>query len=164
MRSAVLVTVVAALLPCACFAGPRKTAPLTASLDPPTLAMHAAAAKEEEATLPDAPATPALTVSTKVASRRTTPRLSLARPEFAQTVSPLYSVPLVNAAIRLGGHNFNTDDGSSINAFAICYRLNRRSSLQLIPGDPAPVKLPVSTVRNNAGVTIGMVYRLTRRP
>ena len=62
----------------------------------------------------------------------------------------------------MGAERFNTEDGSSVDAFAICYRLNGRSSVQVIPGDPAPVKIPVSSMANNTGVTVGMVLRLSK--
>lgn len=75
----------------------------------------------------------------------------------------LQSGPLAAAAHKVHAKNFNTEDGSSIDAFAICYRLNRRSSLQVIPGDPAPVKMPVTTMANNMGVTVGMVMRLSKQ-
>lgn len=77
-------------------------------------------------------------------------------------VSTLEASPLAGAARRVGARRFNTDDGSSVDDFAICYRLNGRSSVQVIPGDPAPVKLPVSSMSNNTGVTVGLVVRLFR--
>lgn len=78
-------------------------------------------------------------------------------------ISTLQASPLAGAARRVGAQRFNTDDGSSADDFAICYRLNERSSVQVIPGDPAPVKLPVSSMRNNTGVTVGLVVRLFKR-
>lgn len=77
-------------------------------------------------------------------------------------VSLLESSPLAGAARHIGAQHFNTQDGSSANAFAICYRLSKRSSVQVIPGDPAPVKIPVTTMANNMGVTVGMVLRLSK--
>lgn len=62
---------------------------------------------------------------------------------------------------RMTNERFNTTDGS-FGDFAICYRLAKRYALQVVPGDPAPVKLPVSTIQNNTGVTIGMVVRVGR--
>lgn len=75
----------------------------------------------------------------------------------------LESSPLAGAARRMRSQNFNTEDGSLVDAFAICYRLNSRSSLQVIPGDPAPVKMAVTTMANNTGVTVGMVVRLSKQ-
>jgi hypothetical protein len=73
----------------------------------------------------------------------------------------IQSSPLAGAAHRIRAERFNTQD-SVMDDFAICYRLSSRSSLQVIPGDPAPVKLPVVTMANNMGVTVGMVLRLSR--
>lgn len=70
------------------------------------------------------------------------------------------SVPAGDRILRMGGGHFNTQDGSKPDAFAICYRISDRTSIEVIPGDPAPVKLPVSTVGNNEGVTAGIVFRL----
>ena len=70
--------------------------------------------------------------------------------------------PVRGIARHIQAQRFNTDDGVSANDFAICYRLNNRSSVQIIPGDPAPVKIPVNSFANNAGVTVGMVVRLSR--
>ena len=75
-------------------------------------------------------------------------------------VSTLDASPLAGLARRVGAQRFNTDDGSSADDFAICYRLSGRSSVQVIPGDPAPVKIPVSSMSNNTGVTVGLVVRL----
>lgn len=77
-------------------------------------------------------------------------------------VSQLESLPLITAARRLTGGRFNTTE-ASVDDFAICYRLSRAAGLQLIPGDPAPVKLPVTSMANNRGVTVGMVFRLPGR-
>ncbi len=82
-------------------------------------------------------------------------------PEEPGMLSLVQASPIGGLARRIQAQRFNTDDGSSYD-FAICYRLNRRSSLQVIPGDPAPVKIPVSSFANNAGVTVGMVVRLSR--
>jgi hypothetical protein len=76
-------------------------------------------------------------------------------------MSMLDSLPLVATARHISGGRFNTTD-SSTEDFAICYRLSRTAGLQVIPGDPAPVKLPVSMMANNKGVTVGMVLKLSR--
>jgi hypothetical protein len=73
----------------------------------------------------------------------------------------IQSSPLAYAARRIRADRFNTED-AVMDDFAICYRLTSRSSLQVIPGDPAPVKLPVATMANNTGVTVGMVLKLSR--
>ena len=84
-------------------------------------------------------------------------------PKAPSGLSMLESMPLAGtAARRMGANRFNTDDGSSMDAFAICYRLNGRSSVQVIPGDPAPVKIPVTSMANNMGVTVGMVLKLSK--
>jgi hypothetical protein len=80
----------------------------------------------------------------------------------SQQVSLLNSSPLSGAARRIRADRFNTDDGSMMYDFAICYRLSRWSSVEVIPGDPAPVKIPVTQLSNNMGVTVGMVVRLNR--
>ncbi len=77
-------------------------------------------------------------------------------------LSLVQSSPLAGAARLMRAQHFNTDDGSSADAFAICYRVSNRSSVQVIPGDPAPVKIPVSSMANNTGVTVGMVLRLRK--
>ncbi|WP_041592389.1 hypothetical protein [Terriglobus roseus] len=69
--------------------------------------------------------------------------------------------PLAPVSRHIRADKFNTNDAVASD-FAICYRLNRRSSLQVIPGDPAPVKLPITSMANNMGVTVGMVLRLSR--
>lgn len=74
----------------------------------------------------------------------------------------LDALPVIGTVRRRAGRRFNTDD-ASINDFAICYRLSSRVGLQMIPGDPAPVKLAVTSMANNAGVTLGMTLRLSRR-
>lgn len=74
----------------------------------------------------------------------------------------LDALPVIGTMHRRAGRRFNTDD-ASINDFAICYRLSSRIGLQMIPGDPAPVKLAVTSMANNAGVTLGMTLRLSRR-
>lgn len=79
-----------------------------------------------------------------------------------QGVSPLASMPFAGAARRLGAQRFNTEDGSMLDDFAICYRMSGRSSIEIIPGDPAPVKLPVVSMANNTGVTVGLVLRLSK--
>ena len=78
-------------------------------------------------------------------------------------VASLDAIPVIGTLRRRAGRRFNTDDGSSVDDFAICYRLSPRLGLQVIPGDPAPVKLAVTSVANNAGVTVGMTWRLSRR-
>jgi hypothetical protein len=70
--------------------------------------------------------------------------------------------PIGGAAHRIRADRFNTDDGSMMYDFAICYRLSKHSSVEVIPGDPAPVKIPVARMANNMGVTVGMVVRLNR--
>ncbi len=87
---------------------------------------------------------------------------SVALPDEPGMLSLVEASPIGGVARRMQAQRFNTDDGVSANDFAICYRLNSRSSLQVIPGDPAPVKIPVSSFANNAGVTVGMVVRLSR--
>lgn len=69
--------------------------------------------------------------------------------------------PLATVSRTIRADRFNTDDAVA-DDFAICYRLNARSSVQVIPGDPAPVKLPITSMANNMGVTVGMVLRLSR--
>ena len=73
----------------------------------------------------------------------------------------LESVPVAGRIHRRAGPRFNTSDGSSVDAFAICYRMTHRLGMQVIPGDPAPVKLAVSSMANNTGVTVGMTLRLS---
>ncbi len=91
-------------------------------------------------------------------------RVSVTEPTFdAPEVSLIDASPLAGVAHRIGAQKFNTDDGSMLYDFAICYRLNKRSSVEVIPGDPAPVKLPVVTMQNNMGVTVGLVVRLARQ-
>ncbi len=74
----------------------------------------------------------------------------------------LDALPVIGTVRRRAGHRFNTDD-ASISDFAICYRLSSRIGLQMIPGDPAPVKLAISSLHNNSGITLGMTLRLSRR-
>ncbi len=74
----------------------------------------------------------------------------------------LDAVPVIGTMRRRAGRRFNTDD-ASVADFAICYRLSSRLGLQVIPGDPAPVKLAVTSVANNTGVTVGMTWKLGRR-
>ncbi|MGI4757422.1 MAG: hypothetical protein ACRYGF_11325 [Janthinobacterium lividum] len=76
--------------------------------------------------------------------------------------SVMQSTPLAAPARYIHAQRFNTEDGSSLEAFTICYRLSNRSSVQVIPGDPAPVKIPVTSMANNMGVTVGMVLRLSK--
>jgi hypothetical protein len=91
-----------------------------------------------------------------------TSRISFGKPQSAG-VSPLASMPLAGAARRMGAEHFNTDDGSMLDDFAICFRTSGRTSIEVIPGDPAPVKLPVVTMANSTGVTVGLVVRLTKQ-
>jgi len=81
--------------------------------------------------------------------------------DLGKTLDP---IPVVGSMYRRTGTHFNTDDGSNVNAFAICYRLNRRLGFQMVPGDPAPVKLAVTSLANNTGVTVGMTWKLSRKP
>ncbi len=115
--------------------------------------------------LPDLPHVPTLSFRVQPADRspsaERTSRISFSRP-YSRGVSPLASMPLAGAAKRLGAQRFNTDDGSMLDDFAICYRMSGRSSIEVIPGDPAPVKLPVATLANNTGVTVGLVVRLLK--
>jgi hypothetical protein len=69
--------------------------------------------------------------------------------------------PLASISREIRADKFNIDDGVAED-FAICYRMNARTSVQVIPGDPAPVKLPITSMANNMGVTVGMVVRLSR--
>ncbi len=91
-----------------------------------------------------------------------TSRISFAKPH-SEGVSPLASMPLAGTAHRLAAGRFNTDDGSMLDDFAICYRISGRSSIEIIPGDPAPVKLPVVSIANSTGVTVGLVVRLAKQ-
>jgi hypothetical protein len=70
--------------------------------------------------------------------------------------------PLAAVSRSIRAERFNTEDGTT-GDFAVCYRLNERSSVQVIPGDPAPVKLPVTSMANNMGLTLGMAVRLSRK-
>ncbi len=74
----------------------------------------------------------------------------------------LDALPVIGTMRRRTGRRFNTDD-ASVDDFAICYRLSSRLGFQIIPGDPAPVKLAVTSVANNTGVTFGMTWKLPRR-
>ncbi len=99
------------------------------------------------------------------AAARRPSRISVANvalPEEPGMLSLVDASPIGGIARRMQAKRFNTDDGVSVNDFAICYRLNNRSSVQVIPGDPAPVKIPVNSFANNSGVTVGMVVRLSR--
>ena len=83
-------------------------------------------------------------------------------PDAPSSISSLLdSLPVAGRVHRRAGPRFNTSDGSSVDAFAICYRMTHRIGMQVIPGDPAPVKLAVSSVANNTGVTVGMTLRLS---
>lgn len=92
---------------------------------------------QEEESLPDAP--------------------SVARHRDA--MDSLVGMPVAVRLRRMTNERFNTRDGS-FGDFAVCYRLGQHYALQVVPGDPAPVKLPVSTIQNNTGVTVGMVIRV----
>ena len=74
----------------------------------------------------------------------------------------LDALPVIGTVRRRAGRRFNTDD-ASIDDFAICYRVSSRMGFQFIPGDPAPVKLAVTSLSNNAGVTVGITWKLFRR-
>jgi hypothetical protein len=122
----------------------------------------------EAESLPDLPPVRTLVLSFRGdMAGRSTPvnrpsRISFGKPQSAG-VSPLASMPLAGAARRLGAERFNTDDGSMLDDFAICYRMSGRSSIEIIPGDPAPVKLPVVSMANSTGVTVGLVVRLAKQ-
>ena len=92
------------------------------------------------------------------------PHSQMTEPEFEDPsmLSMVEASPIGGAAHALRAERFNTDDGV-MDDFAICYRLNKLASVQVIPGDPAPVKLPVVNMKNNTGVTVGMVFRLGRK-
>lgn len=160
------------ILPCACSAATLRPVPHDKAQPVEVAVLELPAADAESngvdaaLDLPEAPLVESYSAAEHQVSPAHPQRLTLEKPEFSSnSVSPLYSLPVVgNVAVRIGAENFNTDDGSSLEAFAICYRLNARASVQVIPGDPAPVKIPVTTMANNMGVTVGMVYRLSRRP
>jgi hypothetical protein len=99
------------------------------------------------------------TVVPEAADRVTFEEPTFDEPSMASLID---ASPIAGAARRIGSQNFNTEDGV-LDDFAICYRINRRASVQVIPGDPAPVKIPVATLQNNMGVTVGMVVRLSRK-
>ena len=85
-----------------------------------------------------------------------------ALPDAPSSISTLVDqLPVAGRVYRRAGQRFNTSDGSSVDAFAICYRMTHRIGMQVIPGDPAPVKLAVSSLTNNTGVTVGMTLRLS---
>lgn len=158
MHTRVLTAFFAGLLPCVCCAAVKKNGVADGAAK-----AVAVMADGMDAGLPNAPeALPLGMVFSSHTDVEVPRRLNIGPPEFAARSSALYSLPLLSAAMRMTGGKLNTQDGSLLNAFAICYRLNGRSSVQVIPGDPAPVKLPVATMANNMGVTIGMVYRLTQ--
>ena len=71
-------------------------------------------------------------------------------PTTGSLAESLDALPVIGTVRRRAGRRFNTDD-ASIDDFAICYRLSSHLGFQLIPGDPAPVKLAVTSVSNNAG-------------
>ncbi len=84
-------------------------------------------------------------------------------PNSGDTISQsLDALPVIGTVRRRAGRRFNTDD-ASIDDFAICYRLTSRLGFQMIPGDPAPVKLAVTSLANNAGLTVGLTLRLSHR-
>lgn len=160
------------VLPCACSAATLRPVPNDKGqpVEVASLELPATSAAGNDAETLDLPEAPELVETYRAPTAQLHPakeaRLTIEKPEFNSTsVSPLYSLPVVgNVAVKMGAEKFNTDDGSSIDAFAICYRLNTRASVQVVPGDPAPVKIPVTTMANNMGVTVGMVYRLNKRP
>ena len=104
----------------------------------------------------------ALLTQAAFAQQAASSRLAIVALPKTPGVSLLQASPLASMARHLGAEHFNTEDGSSVDAFAICYRLSKRSSVQVIPGDPAPIKIPVTTMANNMGVTVGMVLRLSK--
>lgn len=75
----------------------------------------------------------------------------------------LNSLPMIGSMYRRTGHRFNTGDGSSVESFALCYRMSSRVGFQMVPGDPAPVKLAISSLSNNTGVTVGLTLKLLHR-
>ena len=82
----------------------------------------------------------------------------------APTISGLLaSLPAGDRLLRIGADRFSTDDGGIPDAFSIDYRLSSRASLEIIPGDQTPMKLPVTTIGNNEGVAFGVVFRLGSR-
>ncbi len=96
---------------------------------------------------------------------RHSPNQPMSMPRLADTseLGPILdAIPMAGRIHRKAGQRFNTTDGSSVDAFAICYRMNHRLGMQVIPGDPAPVKLAVSSLSNNTGLTVGMTLRLSR--
>ena len=97
---------------------------------------------------------------TATAARSTTLSPATSRRESLDALPVIGTV--IGTVQRRAGRRFNTED-ASIDDFAICYRLSSRVGLQMIPGDPAPVKLAVTSMANNAGVTLGMTWRLSRR-
>ncbi len=107
---------------------------------------------------------PVRTESTAVIHRHS-PNQPMSMPQLANTsdLGPILdAIPMAGRIQRKAGQRFNTTDGSSVDTFAICYRMNRRLGMQVIPGDPAPVKLAVTSVENNEGVTVGLTLRLSR--
>ncbi len=84
-------------------------------------------------------------------------------PNTKDTISQdLDALPVIGTVHRRAGRRFNTND-SSIDDLAICYRLSSRLGLQMIPGDPAPVRVTLMSKGNSAGVTVGMTLRLSHR-
>ena len=80
----------------------------------------------------------------------------------SSVLESLDAMPVVGTVRRRAGRRFNTED-ASMDDFAICYRLTSRLGLQVIPGDPSPVKLAVTSIANNTGVTFGMTWRMSQR-
>lgn len=95
----------------------------------------------------------------KPPSTATTP-IPFTTDNLADALNP---IPVVGSMYRRAGKRFNTADGSSVDAFAICYRMSNHVGFQLVPGDPAPVKLAVTSLANNTGVTVGMTWKLFRK-
>ncbi len=84
-------------------------------------------------------------------------------PNTGDTISQsLDALPVIGTVRRRAGRRFNTDD-ASIEDLAICYRLSSRLGFQMIPGDPAPVRVTLMSKGNSAGVTVGMTLRLSHR-
>ena len=81
-------------------------------------------------------------------------------PSFSQLID---AIPVGERMRRIGRTHLNTSDASMKNDFALCYRIDRRWGLQMIPGDPTPVKAPVASFKDADGVTVGVVMRLAAR-
>ena len=148
------------------YAAEKDHAGLTPGAAPNSSVSEQPAAVETGESLPDLPPTHSLVLSFRAAPAGSGPVARGSRISFTTQqghgVSPLASMPFAGTARRLGAQRFNTDDGSMLDDFAICYRMSARSSIEIIPGDPAPVKLPVVSMANNTGVTVGLVFRMAK--